>query len=147
MYVGHILIGEEDTFFVSNTELVGPLVSLFRINTCSDCDRYEDMPNVIEKLVTQRTFFPRKHKYVIGVRSEGSSEPNLLEMAVVFPDHLFHDQTRPMFDRVLYAGFVHFTKNGPVVSGNSLGLSKAPGPTDRHVLKRCLGDNYWRGKF
>ena len=147
MYVGHILIVGEDTFFVSNAELIEPLASLFRVDSCAVCDQYEDMPNVIEKLVTQRTFFPRKLKYVIGVRSDGSSGSSLVEMAVVFPEHLYHDQMRRLFDRVVYAGFVHFTNTGPVTSGESIGLNRRPGPTDEHVLKRCLGDKYWRGKF
>lgn len=146
MYVGHILIGNEDMFFVSNAELVGPLSTLFRTNSCAVCDQYADMPSVIEKLVTQRGFFPRKLKYVIGTVST-NCDPSLTEMAVIFPDYIFHADMQFLFARILYAGFVQFTKNGPVVSGNSVGLSKAPGPTDRHVLKRCLGDNYWRGKF
>lgn len=146
MYKGHILVGDEYTFFVSNEALTDPLLRIFLFETCEPCDEYESMPSVIEKLIAHHTFFPRKLKYVIGTKSAKDESPNI-EMAVVFPDYISHDRVHLLFDRLLYAGFVHFTKNGPSISGESISLRLMPGPNDLHVLKRCLGDNYWRGKF
>ncbi len=148
MYIGHILVCPEQTLYCSNAELIEPLKSLYEHTWAGPCDEYPLMGEKIETLLTPRSFFPVKYKYVIGTKQFDPEGPlDLTEMAVVFPQDIYHDRMAFLFDRVLYAGFVHFTRHGAVPSGESIGLRKHPGRSDHHVLKRCLGDKYWRGKF
>lgn len=146
-YVGHILVREDvdSAIYCSNAELLLSLRDMFHYTWSGPCDEYEHMETHLEYLC-RNVIFRHRFKYVIGTMNT-NGPLDFLEMAVVFDASLPHSCISSIFDRVLHAGFVKFAPNSLVAYGESLQLKKYSGPTDIHVLKRCLGDKYWRGKF